>query len=94
MTSSEERPIETNVLTDEELATVSAGSGKWYRWLETSLSRAWAQKANRKETSLEFEDWLRTWRTEDDLAARDAWIAADRPDGVTYCFEAGKIWTE
>ena len=94
MTSSEIEPIESTTLTDEELANVSAGKGKWYTWLETSLARTWAQRANRKEIDLEFEDWLKTWKSEDDLAARDAWIAAGRPNDVAYYSEAGNIWTE
>ena len=94
MTSPEKAPIEATALTDEELANISAGKGRWSKWLETSLARAWASRAVRNAINLEFEDWLKTLRSEDDLAARAAWIAADRPDNVIYYSEAGKIWTE
>ena len=90
MTNSTNNQGDPRQLDDIELDEVTGGIGYWSPWSERVKKRSYVHT----DTSLSFEDWLKTRENEDRLKARAAWLADGSPQDRTYYFDKGTIWTE
>lgn len=88
------KPREQHRLSDEALGEVTGGDGYWTPWRETVRKRDFVGRSWSREIKLGYEDWLRTVESADDLAARDAWIAAGSPSDAAYYLKNGVLSTE
>ncbi len=90
MTESTSNPSELHKLNDDELDEVAGGQGYWNPWNETRYRRNWVYA----RSDLTFEDWLKTRTGEDNIKARDAWLADNSPQNLTYYYDNGNTWTQ
>ena len=90
MTNTTSNLNESRKLNDAELDEVLGGQGFWSPWNETAYRRRWVYD----DPDLSFEDWLKTRVGDDNMKARDAWLADDSPQNLSFHYENGNLWTE